>query len=174
MQPQNNQFDQAYSGTEDPYGGIAYDSPQQNGAMAGVGAGAQGQGPVRRPTAHRKPPPQLYIPPNPISEAVVTSAPSPISSVSLTKPPLQPAGGMGAAQPQPTRRTSLLNSPIIEGAPRERKDTLTHVELLDPSAPKGPALSPRLPDEFGRQAAVPASKDSPVDQPVRRLVVGNE
>ncbi|KAL1940101.1 hypothetical protein VTO73DRAFT_9436 [Trametes versicolor] len=155
MQAQNNQFDQAYSGTEDPYGGIAYDAPQQNGAMAGVGAGAQGQGPVRRPSAHRKPPPQLYIAPNPISEAVVTSAPSPVGA-------------------QPMRRTSLLNSPVVEGAPRERKDTLTHVELLDPSAPKVPAASPRLPDEFGRLASVPASKDSPVEQPVRRLVVRNE
>ncbi|KAI0637958.1 hypothetical protein C8Q77DRAFT_1070345 [Trametes polyzona] len=173
--PSKNPYDQAY-GVDDAYGGIAYNDPQQ-GAMAGVGAGAQSQGPQRRPSAHRKPPPQLYIAPTaPIAEAVATNAPSPISSVSITKPPLQPAPGVGAAQP--ARRTSLLNSPAGGnaeggGVQRERKDTLTHVELLDPSAPKMPATSPPLPDEFGASRP-PASKDSPAEQPVRRLVVRNE
>ncbi|KAH9850019.1 hypothetical protein C2E23DRAFT_334735 [Lenzites betulinus] len=177
QQQQQNQFDQTYAGSEDAYGGLAYNDPHQLGAMAGVGAGAQGPGPQRRPSAHRKPPPQLYIPPaNPVAETVATNGHSPISSVSITKPPLQAAGGMGAAQP--ARRTSLLNSPVVAGSmengmPRERKDTLTHVELLDPSAPKMPALSPRLPDEFGA-GPPPVSKDAPVEQPVRRLVVRNE
>lgn len=167
-QQQQTQFDQAYAGVDDAYGGLAYNDPQP---MAGVGAGAQSQGPQRRPSAHRKPPPQLHIPPaNPIAEAIATN--SPISSVSLTKPALQPAGGMVGAQPG--RRTSLLNSPVAENVendvPRERKDTLTHVELLDPTAPKMPASSPRLPDEFG-VSSPPVTKDSPVEQPVRRLVV---
>ncbi|KAI0356482.1 hypothetical protein OH77DRAFT_1520007 [Trametes cingulata] len=160
MQPQQNQFDQAYAGVDDAYGGIAA-SVDQPGVMAGVGAGAQSQGPAatpqRRPSAHRKPPPQLYIPPaNPIAQAV---------------------SGGNALSPvtQPTRRTSLLNSPPAgaDGGKRERRDTLTHVELLDPAAPKVPAASPPLPDEFGT-GAVPASKDSPPEQPVRRLVVRNE
>ncbi|KAJ8462206.1 hypothetical protein ONZ51_g11048 [Trametes cubensis] len=167
-QPQNA-YDQAYGGYDDAYGGI------DSAAMAGVGAGAQSQGPQRRPSAHRKPPPQLYIPPaNPIAQAVANTQ-SPESTVSLTKPPLQPASGMGAAQP--ARRMSLLNSPPAGSTEsgsepkRERRDTLTHVELLDPAAPKAPTSSPPLPDEFG---TVPASKDRPAEEPVRRLVVRNE
>ncbi|KAI0332424.1 hypothetical protein GY45DRAFT_1369140 [Cubamyces sp. BRFM 1775] len=164
-----NAYDQAYGGYDDAYGGI------DSAAMAGVGAGAQSQGPQRRPSAHRKPPPQLYIPPtNPIAQAI-TNTQSPDSTVSLSKPALQPASGMGAAQP--ARRTSLLNSPPAGStesgsmSKRERRDTLTHVELLDPAAPKAPTSSPPLPDEFG---TVPASKDSPAEIPVRRLVVRNE
>ncbi|KAH9894419.1 hypothetical protein C8Q73DRAFT_515942 [Cubamyces lactineus] len=164
-----NAYDQAYGGYDDAYGGL------DSAAMAGVGAGAQSQGPQRRPSAHRKPPPQLYIPPaNPIAQAVANTQ-SPDSTVSLSKPPLQPASGMGAAQP--ARRTSLLNSPPAGSTEsgsvsmRERRDTLTHVELLDPAAPKAPTSSPPLPDEFG---TVPASKDSPAEEPVRRLVVRNE
>ncbi|OSC98657.1 hypothetical protein PYCCODRAFT_1470806 [Trametes coccinea BRFM310] len=174
VQPQNTYDQAAYGGMDDAYGGIAAEA-----AMAGVGAGAQSQGPQRRPSAHRKPPPQLYIPPsNPIAQAVAANgAPSPISSVSLTQPALQPATGVGAAQP-PARRTSLLNSPPPpagsaesggSGSTRERRDTLTHVELLDPAAPKAPAASPPLPNEFGV-----GKVDTPATEPVRRLVVRNE
>ncbi|KAI0772004.1 hypothetical protein BD413DRAFT_612839 [Trametes elegans] len=158
-----NTYEQAYGGMDDAYGGMAPPSPQQ-GAMAGIGAGAQSQGqaPQRRPSGHRKPPPQLTIAPsNPIAQAISEHTEGPIA----------------VAQPQPARRTSLLNSPTASGGEgalrRERRDTLTHVELLDPSAPKAPTASPPLPDEFGT-GAPPASKDSPSDQPVRRLVVRNE
>ena len=84
-------YDQAYGGLDDAYGGIA-----DYGAMAGVGAGAQAQAqapanpPQRRPSAQRKPPPPLHITPtNPIAQP--TNAPSPISTVSINNPPLQPA-----------------------------------------------------------------------------------
>ncbi|KAI9001341.1 hypothetical protein BD414DRAFT_505084 [Trametes punicea] len=171
VQPQNA-YEQAYGGMDDAYGGIAAADPQQSVAMAGIGTGVQGQGPQRRPSAHRKPPPQLYIPP---TTSQVVGA-SPTSTVSITKPPLQPAPGLGAAQP--ARRTSLLSSPPAgsteSGSKRDRRDTLTHVELLDPSAPRVPATSPTLPDEFGVSSPPPPSKDSPVEQPVRRLVVRNE
>ncbi|KAI0650204.1 hypothetical protein C8Q79DRAFT_371084 [Trametes meyenii] len=153
---QPNNFDLAYGGVEDAYGGIAVSAQQS--VMAGVGAGAQSAGPQaqvqRRPSGHRKPPPQLYIPPaNPIAQAVPTNAPSPVVTSN------------------PMRRTSLLNSGTE--APRERKDTLTHVEQLDPNAPKVPGAPQPLPDEFG-VTSPPASKDSPPEQPVRRLVVRNE
>ncbi|CDO76570.1 hypothetical protein BN946_scf184831.g6 [Trametes cinnabarina] len=171
-QEQNNtpktRMNTAYGGMDDAYGGIAGDA-------VGVAAGAQNQGPQRRPSAHRKPPPQLYIPPsNPIAQAVpANGASSPISSVSLTQPALQPATGTATAQP-PARRTSLLNTPPADSSfKRERRDTLTHVEVLDPSAPKAPVASPPLPDEFG-VASPPTSKDSPATEPVRRLVVRNE
>ncbi|KAI0677018.1 hypothetical protein C8Q78DRAFT_1073761 [Trametes maxima] len=157
---QPNNFDQAYGGVEDAYGGIATSAPQS--VMAGISAGAQSAGPQaqvqRRPSGHRKPPPQLYIPPaNPIAQAVPTNAPSPVVASNAV------------------RRTSLLNSPKVGGpeAPRERKDTLTHVEQLDPNAPRLPGVSAPLPDEFG-VTSPPASKDAPPEQPVRRLVVRNE
>ncbi|KAI0722271.1 hypothetical protein C8T65DRAFT_734689 [Cerioporus squamosus] len=115
-------YDQAYAGTEDAYGGIA-----DYGAMAGVGAGAQAPAqppanpPQRRPSAQRKPPPALDIPSiNPIAQP--TNAPSPISSVSINNPPLQPAAAAPAlpdefgasaaspdAAPTPTRRLVVRN-----------------------------------------------------------------
>ncbi|RPD66780.1 hypothetical protein L226DRAFT_118430 [Lentinus tigrinus ALCF2SS1-7] len=117
-------YDQAYAGTEDAYGGIA-----EYSAMAGVGAGAQTQAqppanpPQRRPSAQRKPPPALDIPPtNPIAQP--TNAPSPISSQSINNPPLQPAAAppalpdefgasaVPAASPQdptPVRRLVVRN-----------------------------------------------------------------
>ncbi|TFK92848.1 hypothetical protein K466DRAFT_187471 [Polyporus arcularius HHB13444] len=108
-------YDQAYAGTEDAYGGIADYS-----AMVGVGAGAQAPAqapanpPQRRPSAQRKPPPALDIPPtNPIAQPVNVT--SPISSVSISNPPLQPA----AAPPVlPDEFGASAASPDAPASPR--------------------------------------------------------
>ena len=113
--PAQTEYDQAYAGYDDAYGGMAGAGAGAAGvgAMTGVGAGAQNtQAPQRRPSANRKPPPQLIIPPtNPIAQPL--NAPSPVSTESITKPPLQPA-----AAPPVLPDEFGASPPAVEEPPR--------------------------------------------------------
>ncbi|KZT12855.1 uncharacterized protein LAESUDRAFT_753896 [Laetiporus sulphureus 93-53] len=174
------------------YPSMQQSQPQPNPMMApGPSNQSNMNAPVRRPSLRKQVPPMLLIDvpatrrdmdvlpayPGPAAGAV----PSPMSAISLSDGPVQPANVVNAANPLTTpieedsgppawrrkQRSSLMYSPVqlayAENSQRSRQ--------LDPSIPKMPAAGPAPPEEFGRSVPVTGVDEK---KSIKQLTVRNE
>ncbi|KAI1789061.1 hypothetical protein LXA43DRAFT_1096785 [Ganoderma leucocontextum] len=123
--PAGAQYDQAYGGMDDAYSG--YTDAQANVNVAGYGAGAQQTSATplqRRPSAQRKPAPQLDIAlESSVSQRYVTSPESSVSTGSASPPP--PEKGSGYTYPKlpaPGPLPDEFGSGISFGSPTEAQE----------------------------------------------------